>query len=110
MGNRVRLPEIRAMVKEDPSYQNLTKEQEQEMKAEVMALRHQKKVGARPTNQSAALDYRRHLTALNDEVSYHTNITSSTYSFFVDYLPLTEDRSLCGRILLSQPHGGCIRA
>jgi hypothetical protein len=57
------------MVKEDSSYHNLTKEQEQEMKAEVMALRQQKKVGARPTNRSAALDYRQNLTALNDEVS-----------------------------------------
>jgi hypothetical protein len=81
MGNRVRLPEIRAMVREDPSYQNLTKEQEQEMKDEVVALRQQKKVGARPTNQSAALDYRRHLTALNDEASYDTIFTSSAYSF-----------------------------
>jgi hypothetical protein len=76
MGDRVRLPEIRAMVREDPSYQNLTKEQEQEMKAEVIALRQQKKVGARPTNQSAALDYRRHLTSLNEEVSYDTIATS----------------------------------
>ena len=72
MGDRVRLPEIRAMVREDPNFQNLTKEQEQEMKDEVMALRQEKKVGARPTNQSAALDYCRNLTFLNDEVSYDT--------------------------------------
>jgi hypothetical protein len=77
LGDRVRLPEIRAMVKEDPNYQNLTKEQEQEMKDEVMELRQVKKVGARPTNQSAALDYRRHLTALNDEVNYDTIIASA---------------------------------
>ena len=72
MGDRVRLPEIRAMVREDPNFQNLTKEQEQEMKDEVMALRQEKKVGVRPTNRSAALDYHRNLTFLNDEVSYDT--------------------------------------
>ena len=76
MGDRVRLPEIRAMVREDPNFQNLTKEQEQEMKDEVMALRQEKKVGAHPTNQSAALDYRRNLTFLNDEVSYDTLASS----------------------------------
>ena len=77
MGDRVRLPEIRAMVREDPNFQNLTKEQEQEMKDEVMALRQERKVGARPTNQSAAMDYRRNLSSINDEVSYDTIITSS---------------------------------
>ena len=46
------------------------------MKAEVLALRQNKKVGARTTNQSAALDYHCHLTALNDEVSCD-NTTSS---------------------------------
>ena len=76
MGDQVRLPEIWAMVREDPNFQNLTKEQEQEMKDEVMALRQEKKVGARPTNQSAALDYRRNLTFLNDEVSYDTLASS----------------------------------
>ena len=77
MGDRVRLPEIRAMVREDPNFQNLTKEQEQEMKDEVMALRQERKVGACPTNQSAAMDYRRNLSSINDEVSYDTIITSS---------------------------------
>ena len=65
------------MVREDPNFQNLTKEQEQEMKDEVMALRQERKVGARPTNQSAAMDYRRNLSSINDEVSYDTIITSS---------------------------------
>ena len=44
MGEQVQLPEICAMVREDPNYQNLTKEQEQEMKDEVMALCQDKKV------------------------------------------------------------------
>jgi hypothetical protein len=65
------------MVREDPNFQNLTKEQEQEMKDEVMALRQEKRVGARPTNLSAALDYRRCVSFINDEVSYDTIITSS---------------------------------
>ena len=65
------------MVREDPNFQNLTKEQEQEMKDEVMALRQERKVGARPTNQSAVMDYRRNLSSINDEVSYDTIITSS---------------------------------
>ena len=80
MGNRVRLPEIRAMVREDPNFQNLTKEQEQEMKDEVMALRQEKKVGARPTNQSAALDYRRNLKSINNDVSYDSIHTSFLFT------------------------------
>ena len=80
MGNRVRLPEIRAMVREDPNFQNLTKEQEQEMKDEVMALHQEKKVGARPTNQSAALDYRCNLTSINDDVSYDSIHTSFLFT------------------------------
>ena len=71
------MPEIRAMVREDPKFQNLTKEQEEDMKAEVLALCQNKKVGACPTNQSAALDNHRHLTALNDEVSCDITTTSS---------------------------------
>jgi hypothetical protein len=58
------------MVKEDPKYQELTSMEEQELRDEVMSFREQKKIGARPSNLSAAVDYHRHLTAFNDEVSY----------------------------------------
>lgn len=36
---------------------------------EVIAVREQKKLGARPTNQAAAQDYRHQLESLNDQVS-----------------------------------------
>jgi hypothetical protein len=102
------------MVREDPKFLKLTKEQEQEMKEEVLALCQNKKVGAHPTNQLAAIDYRRHLTALNDEVSCDITTISSEITLkiyliiFVDHFPFAEDRGLCSRILLSQPPRGYI--
>ena len=58
------------MVKDDPLMQDLSKEEEEELQLEVIALREQKKLGARPTNQSAAQDYQRQLESLNDQVSF----------------------------------------
>lgn len=58
------------MVKDDPLMQDLSKEEEEELQLEVIALREQKKLGARPTNQSAAQDYRRQLESLSDQVSF----------------------------------------
>lgn len=69
VGDRVKLPELRQMVKEDPAMQDLSEEQENELRLEVVAVREQKKLGARPTNQSASQDYRCQLEALNDQVS-----------------------------------------
>jgi hypothetical protein len=40
------------------------------------------KVGSRPTNQAVALDYRRNVESLNDEVSYDTTITFSALTEF----------------------------
>lgn len=70
LGDRVKLPELRQMVKDDPLMQDLSKEEEEELRLEVIALREQKKLGARPTNQSAAQDYRRQLESLSDQVSF----------------------------------------
>lgn len=58
------------MVKEDPSLQDLSKEEEDELREEVIALREQKRLGARPTNLAASQDYRCQLDALNDQVCY----------------------------------------
>ena len=57
------------MVKEDSAMQDLTEEQEKELRDEVIAIREQKKLGARPTNHAASQDYRCQLEALNDQVS-----------------------------------------
>lgn len=68
-GNRYRMKDIRQMVKDDPAYQNLSRTEEDELKGELIASREEKKLGARPTNRSAAQDYRRQLESLNDQVS-----------------------------------------
>ena len=76
VGDRVKLSELRQMVRDDPALQDLTEEQENELREDVMAVREQRKLGARPTNLSAAQDYRRQVDSLNDEVS----------SFYARYL------------------------
>lgn len=68
-GNRYRMKDIRQMVKDDPAYQNLSRTEEDKLKGELIASREEKKLGARPTNRSAAQDYRRQLESLNDQVS-----------------------------------------
>lgn len=78
VGDRVKLPELRQMVKEDPAFQDLSKEQEDELREEVMALREQKKLGARPTNHAASQDYRHQLEALNDQVRFYLHVLFMT--------------------------------
>jgi hypothetical protein len=68
LGERIKVAELRQLIAEDPAYQNLTTELEEQMKQEVMEHREQKKVGARPTNKSAAQDYRAQMTQMNTEV------------------------------------------
>lgn len=68
IGERVKVAELRNLIAEDPAYQNITPELEEEMKQVVLELRERKKVGARPTNKSAAQDYRAQLTQMNIEV------------------------------------------
>ena len=81
------MPEIRELLKEDPTYDNLTKEQEEEMKNELLAHRDLKKKGARTTNKSAAQDYRNVCGSLNDEVRYSSFSLSSIHSVPSRYLP-----------------------
>jgi hypothetical protein len=69
VGDRVKLSELRQMVRDDPALQDLTEEQENELREDVMAVREQRKLGARPTNLSAAQDYRHQVESLNDQVS-----------------------------------------
>ena len=64
---RIKVKELRELVRDDPTYQNLTMEEEDQMKRDVLELREQKKTGARPTNKSAAQDYRGQLTQMNNE-------------------------------------------
>jgi hypothetical protein len=56
-------------VKDDPKFQDLSKAQETELRDELLSARELKRLGARPSNRSAAQDYRRRLEHLNDEVS-----------------------------------------
>jgi hypothetical protein len=46
-----------SFVAEDPNYQNLTIEEKEKLKQDVLELCEQKKVGARPMNKSAVHDY-----------------------------------------------------
>lgn len=68
LGDRKKMVEIRELVKGDSTYDNLTKEEEEEMKNELLSYRELKKKGARTTNKSAAQDYRSACANLNDEV------------------------------------------
>lgn len=45
-------------------------EEEDQMKQEVREYRERRKIGARPTNKSAAQDYRAQMTQMNNEVSF----------------------------------------
>jgi hypothetical protein len=67
LGERVKLTELHQLITDDPTYQNLTVEEEDKMKQDVLELCEQKKVGARPTNKSAAHDYRAQMMQINDE-------------------------------------------
>jgi predicted secreted protein len=67
VGDRIKVAELRQLITDDPSYQNLTTEEEDKMKRDTLEYREQKKVGARPSNKSAAQDYRAQLTRMNDE-------------------------------------------
>jgi predicted secreted protein len=67
VGDRIKVAELRQLITDDPSYQNLTTEEEDKMKQDTLEYREQKKVGARPSNKSAAQDYRAQLTRMNDE-------------------------------------------
>ena len=69
VGDHLRIAEIRQLVNDDPNFQDLSKEQESEMRDELLASRDQRRLRARPLNRSAAQDYRRHLEQLNNDVS-----------------------------------------
>ena len=45
-------------------------EEEEKMKMDVLELREQKKIGARPSNKSAAQDYRAQMSTMNNEVRF----------------------------------------
>jgi hypothetical protein len=70
VGNRIKVAELRQLITDDPAYQNLTTEEEDQMKQDALEFREQKKVGARPTNKSAAQDYRAQLTRMNNEAHF----------------------------------------
>ena len=69
LGERLKMSQIRELVAANPELQDLTKEQEAELKQKVLDDRQRKKLGARVTNKSAAQDYCACLSALNDMVS-----------------------------------------
>lgn len=59
--------ELRELIAADPTYQGLTVEEEDKLKQNLLEHRQQKKIGARPTNNSAAQDYRTQITQMNGE-------------------------------------------
>jgi len=68
-GDCAKLPEIRRLVMEDTDLQNLTEEGENTLKMAVTMQRDLKKIGARPSNKSSAMDYRAEVRDINDRVS-----------------------------------------
>jgi hypothetical protein len=67
LGERVKVTELCQLIADDPTYQNLTMEEEDKMKWDVLELCEQKKVGTRPTNKSAAHDYCAQMMRINDD-------------------------------------------
>jgi hypothetical protein len=84
LGGKIKLAELRQLVKDDAAYDNLTMEEEDRMKKDVLELRDQKKIGARPTNKSAAQDYRAQMTTMNNEARFH-----SSHSLTINPLQIT---------------------
>ena len=78
LGEKKKMAEIRELIKGDTTYDNLTNEQEEEMKNELLSFREMKKKGARTTNKSSAQDYRSVCGNMNDEVS---QTSSSMFNF-----------------------------
>lgn len=68
LGERIKVAELHQLIADDPAYQNLTREEEDQMKQDVLDHREMKKVGACPTNKSAAQDYRAQMLQMNTEV------------------------------------------
>ena len=58
MGERIKLSEIKQLVKDDPLLQDLSTEQEEILRQGVRELRDHKKLGARLTNQATAQVFR----------------------------------------------------
>ena len=85
VGDRVRMKELRQMVKDDPKLQDLSNAEEEDLQNELLASRAEKRLGARPTNRSAAQDYRRCLMQINDEVC-------KTAACVLWYLVLTDSK------------------
>jgi len=69
LGEKKNMAEIRELIKGDSVYNNLTKEQEEEMKNKLLSFHDVKKRGPCTTNKSSAQDYRRVCGNMNDEVS-----------------------------------------
>jgi len=68
IGHRVKRSELQLMVNNDESLQNLTPEQNEALLASVLEHRTIKKTGARLSNQSASLDFRKTISNLSVEV------------------------------------------
>ena len=71
VGERIKVAELRNLIAEDPAYQNISTELEDEMKQVVLELCELNKVGACPTNKLAAQDYHVQMVQMNTEVSHH---------------------------------------
>jgi hypothetical protein len=67
LGSKIKRPELRQLVADDPAFQNLTKEEEDQLKMDVLELRERRRIGARPTNKSSAQDYRAMMVQMNNE-------------------------------------------
>lgn len=77
-------------------------EEEDKMKMDVLELREQKKIGARPSNKSAAQDYRAQMTAMNNEVRYHSSQSLTSKRPF-RYLHCLKERVLQWSLSLAAP-------
>lgn len=85
-GLKHKLAEICAMVKADPSLQNLSEKSSQMLLDGVQARHDEKKLGAHPSNKSAAQDYQHVVMSINSEVSNLSSyfILNISRSLFLD--------------------------
>lgn len=68
-GDKVKLPEIQAAVRDDPALQNLSEEEKNVLLREFEEAKAVKKAGVRINNKAANLDAQNTVNCLENEVS-----------------------------------------
>jgi hypothetical protein len=72
-GDRLKLSDIQKLVDDDPNMQNLSKTKRKEYLDDLQFHRDEKKMGARSSNNAAAVDCRASITKVSTEVCTPSN-------------------------------------